>query len=102
MILARRDAWRGETPPLPPTGWTWRETVESVYWAEAGAEPVVIPASLGLEGGVWFPITQGIEGLMVRDGRGRPVVYMVCEPPMDYYAVMTRSKRMPALVNQRY
>ncbi len=51
---------------------------------------------------VWLPVLEGMEGLPVRDGRGRLVVYMVCEPPTEYYAVMTRSKRMPALVGQRY
>ncbi len=102
LVLARWGVSRGERSPLPPTGWTWRATVASGYWAEAGAEPVIIPASLGLEGGVWFPILEGVEGLLVRDGRGRPVVYMLCEPPTHYYKVMTRSKRMPALVGQRY
>src|SRR5262245_49424512 len=80
MFLARWGVTRAERSELPCTGWTWQATVESGYWAEAGAEPVVIPATLGVEKGIWFPITQGVRGLMVRDEEGRRVVYMICEP----------------------
>lgn len=37
---------------LPPTGWTWRETVESGRWSLLEPEPVEIPASYGLMNGV--------------------------------------------------
>jgi hypothetical protein len=61
---------------------------------------VVIPAALGLDWGVWFPIRAGVRGLVVRDERGRPVVYVLCEPATHYYQVMTRSPWMPVLVGE--
>jgi hypothetical protein len=93
---------RRDRSALPCTGWTWQATVESGYWAEAGAEPVVIPGTLGVEKGIWFPITQGVHGLLVHDEEGRRVVYMVCEKSTHYFRIMTRSERMPVLVGQRY
>src|SRR5262245_36009361 len=77
LILAQWGMRRGVRSALPVTGWTWQATVESGYWVEAGAEPVVIPATLGLEKGIWFPILIGVRGLLVHDERGRPVVYMI-------------------------
>src|SRR5262245_41841028 len=53
LILARWGVTRAEKSVLPCTGWTWQTTVESGFWAEAGAEPVVIPASLAVEKGIW-------------------------------------------------
>jgi hypothetical protein len=97
-------AWgcrRGESRELPCTGWTWRESVESGRWAAWAAEPVVIPATYALEGGVWFRVKQGIRGVLVHDELGRPRVYMLCEPASRYYQVMTRSDRMPVLIGER-
>lgn len=85
---------------LPPTGWTWRETVESGGWVGVTPEAVVIPATYGLEKGVWFKITEGIRGLTVPGPDGGPRAYMICEPPTRYYRVMTRSDRMPWLVDE--
>lgn len=56
---------------------------------------------MGLEGGVWFAVREGIRGLVVHDERDEPVAYMICEPASRYYEVMTRSRRMPALVGER-
>lgn len=85
---------------LPPTGWTWRETVEAGRWAGLSPEPVVIPATCGLANGVWYRVKQGVQGLLVRDSRGQPVVFMVCEPATRYYRVMTRSEWMPVLIGE--
>ena len=91
----------GESRLLPPTGWTWKKTIEEGGWRNL--EPVIvdIPASLGLERGVWFRIRQGIRGLLVPDERGMAVVYMICEPSSHYYQIMTRSPRMPVLIEER-
>jgi hypothetical protein len=62
---------------------------------------VDIPATFGLDGGVWSRIRQGVRGLLVRDERGEPVVYVLCEPASRYYWVMTRSDRMPVLIGER-
>ena len=93
-------AWR-ESRRLPCTGWTWRTTVEAGGWNGFGAEPIDIPATMGLENGVWYQVRQGIRGLLVRDEQGTPRVYMICEPASHYYQVMTRSDRMPVLIEER-
>jgi hypothetical protein len=85
---------------LPPTGWTWQATVEAGGWNALDAEPVDIPANFGLEKGVWFGVREGARGLLVRDEAGQPCVYMICAPATRYYRVMTRSERMPLLMDQ--
>ena len=85
---------------LPPTGWTWRATVEAGRWSALEPEPVGIPATYGLMNGVWFRVRQGVRGLLVRDRGGHPAVYLICEPATRYYRVMTRSDWMPVLVGE--
>lgn len=85
---------------LPPTGWTWQDTVESGRWAELSPEPVVIPATYGFANGVWFRVKQGMRGLLVRDRQGGLVVFMVCEPSTRYYQIMTQSEWMPRLAGE--
>src|SRR5262249_25625002 len=85
----------------PWTGWTWQTSIEEGLWANWGAEPVDIPAALGHDGGVWYRIRQGIRGVLVHDEQGEPVAYLICEPASHYYAVMTRSRRMPVLLGER-
>jgi hypothetical protein len=93
---------RGESAQLPCTAWTQTDTVESGGWGERGVEPVVIPASMGLDKGVWYRIRQGIRGLLAHDEDGKPRVYVVCEPASHYYQNMTRGSRwMPALIGER-
>lgn len=86
---------------LPRTGWTWQTTVEAGGWSQWQAVPVIIPASMGLEKGVWYRVRQGMHGLWVADEHGRPAVYMICEPASHYYHIMTRSRRMPVLIDER-
>ena len=85
---------------LPPTGWTWQETIEEGRWSALAPEPVIIPATFGLMHGVWFKVKQGMEGLLVRDPEENPVVFMVCQPTTRYYQVMTRADWMPALLGE--
>ena len=35
------------------------------------------------------------------DERGAAVVYMICEPSTHYYQIMTRSPRMPVLIDEK-
>ena len=86
---------------LPCTGWTWLKTVEAGGWSGFETSPVDIPATAGYEQGVWFRIRQGIRGVLAQDERGVSVVYMICEPASHYFEVMTRSKKMPVLVDER-
>jgi hypothetical protein len=76
-------------------------SVDEGLWRNAGAIPVDIPATLGMERGVWYRIRQGIRGVLVPDERGIAVAYMICEPSSHYYQVMTRSDRMPVLIEER-
>jgi hypothetical protein len=85
---------------LPTTGWTWRSTVEAGGWGPWAPEPVDIPANFGFDRGVWYRVRQGMRGLLVRDDNDEPVVYMICEPATRYYQVMTRSDRMPVLIDE--
>jgi hypothetical protein len=85
---------------LPPTGWTWQESVEAGKWSALAPEPVVIPATYGLMNGVWYRVKQGMRGLLVHDRTGNPVVFMVTEPSTRYYEVMTRAGWMPRLIDE--
>jgi hypothetical protein len=44
---------RGESRHLPFTAWTQMDTVESGGWSERIVGPVVVPATMGLDRGVW-------------------------------------------------
>jgi hypothetical protein len=85
---------------LPPTGWTWQESIEEGKWSALAPEPVVIPASFGLMHGVWYKVKQGMRGLLVHDREGKPVVFVVCQPATRYYQIMTRADWMPALLDE--
>ncbi len=101
MQIVRWGNASGQSRFLPRTGWTWQSTIQEGYWRSLNPERVDIPATLGLERGVWFRIRQGIRGLLVPDERGTAVVYMICEPASHYYQIMTRSTRMPVLIEER-
>jgi hypothetical protein len=92
---------RGHSRILPQTGWTWLETIEEGGWKNTDAGFATIPATLGHERGVWFRIRNGIRALVVSDEHGQPIAYMLCEPSSHYYQVMTRSPRMPVLIEER-
>ncbi len=98
LLMVRWGNVRCQSRYLPRTGWTWLETVEHGGWRGVEVEAVEIPATLGLEGGVWYQVPQGIRGLLVPDERGIAVVYMLCQPSSHYYRVMTRSDRMPVFI----
>jgi hypothetical protein len=59
---------------------------------------VVIAATLGLDGGIWFAIKTGVRGLIVPDEKGERRVYVIVEPAIHYYCAMTKSEWMPVLV----
>jgi hypothetical protein len=85
---------------LPSTAWTWRSTVEEGGWNALEPQLVCIPASMGLDRGVWFRIREGVRGLVVREESGQPVVYVLVEPATHYYRIMTRSDWMPCLLGE--
>jgi hypothetical protein len=87
-------------PKLPPTGWTWQETVETGWWSQLAPEEVVIPASFAVANGVWFKLKVGVRGLLINDRQGTPVVFMLTQPATRYYEIMCRSDWMPVLVDE--
>lgn len=101
LQIVRWGNGRRQSRWLPRTGWTWQETLDAGGWSGWRPEPIDIPATLGLEKGVWFRVRQGMRGLAVADERGLPVAYMLCEPASHYYQVMTRSRRMPVLIDEK-
>ena len=101
LKLVRWGTRRGQSAVLPPTGYTWLASVEAGRWAALNAEAVEIPATLGLENGVWFRIRQGLRGVLVADESRRPAVYVIVEPASHYYQTMTKSKRMAVLLGER-
>lgn len=101
LQLARWGNGRGQSRILPRTGWTWLSTIERGDWLGLEPVPVVIPATLALENGVWYVVRQGARGLLVPDERGMAVAYMICKPATPYYRMMTRSDRMPLLVEEQ-
>jgi hypothetical protein len=100
LRIVRWGNRRGQSRTLPCTAWTWRTTLEGGGWGEREVQPVVIPASVGLDRGVWFHVREGVRGVVIRDEREQPVVYVLVEPSTHYYQVMTRSAWMPALVGE--
>jgi hypothetical protein len=102
LVFVRWGNGRGRSRGLPRSGWTWMESIEGGIWRNLEPVDVSIPATYGLDGrGVWYRIEVGIRGLLVPDENGKAIVYMICEPASDYYHVMTGSKRMPVLIDQR-
>lgn len=85
---------------LPPTGWTWRQTVEAGRWSALEPEEVLVPANYIFAGGVWVRVRQGVNGLIVRSQAGEPCVFLVTEPSTRYYRVMCREEWMPSLVGE--
>jgi hypothetical protein len=101
LQIVRWGNGRGQSRFLPRTGWTWLETVQQGDWRHCNPVPVDIPATLGYDRGVWYAVRQGVRGILVPDERGAAVCYMLCEPSSHYYRVMTRSPRMPVLIDER-
>jgi len=85
---------------LPQTGWTWKQSLEEGRWGNCQPEGVRILANLALANGVWYPVRQGIQGILVRDQNQVPHVYVVCKEPSRYYRVMTRTDRQPILIEE--
>jgi hypothetical protein len=86
---------------LPQGGWCENEQLEAGRWQWLQPEQVTIPANFGRQSGRWYLIDSGVRGVLVKDGRGVPHVYVLAEPASHYYHIMARHDRMPLLVDQR-
>ena len=80
LRIARWGNRRGESQHLPCSGWTWRTSVEAGRWAHCEAAEVVVPATWGLDKGIWYRIVRGVLALLIADEAGRLRVYPVVEP----------------------
>lgn len=96
----RTVQWGSRSGRLPKSGLTWQRTIDEGGWEPYAAEPIEIRASLGLDGGVWYRIRQGIRGLLVNTPQ-ETAAYLIVEPSSYYYRVMTRQARMPVLIGEK-
>jgi hypothetical protein len=99
QVLKWGNRDRGERR-LPPTGWTWQESVQAGKWVGVEPVPVEVPAGYAYANGVWFKVKRGLRGLVVLTPAGEPVVYLLCEKSTRYYSVMTRAEWMPVLIGE--
>ncbi len=91
----------GRVAKLPKTGWCREESLKAGKWRWLSPQEVVIPAQFGLEKGIWFSITEGIQGIVVNDQTERPHVYMLTREASTYYQNMTKHDRMPVLIGEQ-
>jgi hypothetical protein len=92
---------RGESRKLPCVEWTWLRSVEEGKWRAWKATEVDVPATMLLDGNVWYCVRQGFQALLVRDEHGIERVFGIAEEASYYYRIMTRGKWMPLLIGER-
>lgn len=83
---------------LPRTGWCKVESLHAGRWKRFHPEDVEIPASMGLERGVWFPIEKGMRGILVQDEQKMGHVFMLTQPASMDYLALTKHERMPVFL----
>jgi hypothetical protein len=100
FILARWGNTLARRASPPAGGWVWKEELVDKLWSNLETHEVRIFANAGCENQVWYRIRHGIEGLLIENDDGPPIVYMLMEPASHYFRAMTRSARMPVLVGE--
>ena len=81
---------------LPQTSFCMKEQLEAGTWSGYEPVPVEIPATYGLDRGVWYLIPDAaIQGVLVRDEKGDSHAYMITQASTVYYKNMTRNLREP-------
>lgn len=85
---------------LPTSGLCQVENLEMGLWQSLNPEKIIVLANLALENGVWYTVDHGIQGILVRDNKNRPHVYMLTGESTHYYKIMTGRTRAPKLVKQ--
>ncbi len=90
---------RDKAAPFPQTGWARIDSITAGKWSYLRPKPVLIPVSYGVEKGRWFPIEQGIRGVLVQRG-GQERVYMLTDNASPDFLQATRHERMPVLQGQ--
>jgi hypothetical protein len=94
---------RRTSSKLPKTSWCRKESLDAGKWKWLDPQPVVIPANFGKEQrtGAWFLITEGMEGVSIRDENGKQHVYMLTTEATHYYKTMTRHDREPVFLGEQ-
>jgi len=59
------------------------------------------PPQFGLEKGIWFSTTEGMEGIVVQDQEDVLHAYMLTRDASTYYQNMTKHDRMPVLIGEQ-
>lgn len=90
----------GRGSPLPRSAVIGHESLHDGELRELEPETIDIPATFGWDRGIWFRVTQGVQGVLVRDQDGTPVIYVVTRQATHYYQVMTRNEREPLLIGE--
>lgn len=85
---------------LPKTGWCRLDSFEAGKWKWLSPQRVTIPAYYGREKAYWFPILEGIEGLLVKDEQNLPHCYMLTADASPDFEAKSGHERMPVLIGQ--
>ena len=71
------------------SGFSPREQLEANIWRNRNPVPVTIPVTFICDGGVWYPIKESVQGVLVQNQ-----VYIITQPADHYHKIMTGSSRM--------
>ena len=100
LQLLRWGNRRGESRSLPTTAWARLESFAAGTWAPWRPVEAIVPATLGLDGRVWYRIRQGVRALVAADEHGLWRVFPLVEPATHYYKIMTRADWAPCLLSE--
>ena len=106
----RRVKWgnrREESKKFPCTAGAALKTFDEGGWAAFNPTVVDIPATVCLDGQVWFAVRQSLRGILVNDEGGSQRVFPLHEDSSFYYRIMVgqrdaRAKVMPVFIGERF
>ena len=91
---------RDKSIKLPKTGWARLESLEAGKWNYLNPQVVKIPAALGYEKKVWFPLESEIRGVLITKDE-LTKVYMITQTATDEYKILTGHDRMPRMMKEQ-
>ena len=83
---------------VPLGGQCVKRDLDLGSWSHLEPEPVEILATFACCNGFWYDVPQAIRGVLVRDARRRPRVYLLTTASTSYYRNLTRSSVEPVFV----
>jgi hypothetical protein len=107
LRLMRWGNRREESKRLPCTAGAALKTFEEGGWTAFNPTTVDIPATVCLDGQVWFAVRQGIRGILTEDEQGIQRVFLLYEDSSFYYLIMVgqrdaKAKVMPGFIGERF